>query len=244
MSTARSWALLAALLMAAAIGHPALGAGDAKQARAQFQRAEAAYNMGKFTEALAAYQAAYEAKPLPGLLFNIAQCHRNLGNQERALFFYRRYLALDPQTSNRATVEQLIAETEQRRAQESAAAGVAPPRVTSAPGGAALAPPPQAAAPPPPPSASPPPVAAPAGDHASHMPDLAAPPPRDEEVPPAFVKAGPPAPATGKPLHRRWGFWAAIGGVAAAGATTAVLLSKGHGSSTPPTGGLGAIDWR
>ena len=37
------------------------------------------------------YTAAHDAKPLPALLFNIAQCHRQLGNHERALFFYRRH---------------------------------------------------------------------------------------------------------------------------------------------------------
>ena len=33
-----------------------------------------------------------------------------MGNYERARFFYRRYLALEPRTSNRRLVEDLIAE--------------------------------------------------------------------------------------------------------------------------------------
>ncbi len=81
-------------------------------AKAHFQKAEKAFNLGKFEDALKGYEAAYDGKPLPGLLFNIAQCHRNLGNHERALFFYRRYLALDPATPNHALVEELIAEQE------------------------------------------------------------------------------------------------------------------------------------
>jgi tetratricopeptide (TPR) repeat protein len=92
---------------------------DARAARAHFQRAEKAFSMGKFDDALKGYEAAYEAKPLPGLLFNIAQCHRNLTNPERAIFFYQRYLALDPATPNRTLVEQLIGE-EQKKIDERA----------------------------------------------------------------------------------------------------------------------------
>src|SRR4029077_13425175 len=75
-----------------------------------FQRAEKSFNLGRFSEALADYQSAYEAQPLPPFLFNIAQCYRNMQNYERARFFYRRYLALDPHTANRRLVEDLIAE--------------------------------------------------------------------------------------------------------------------------------------
>ena len=57
-----------------------------------------------------ATQQAYQAKPLPGFVFNIAQCHRNLGNYERAGFFYRRYLTLERNPARRAQVETLIDE--------------------------------------------------------------------------------------------------------------------------------------
>ena len=63
--------------------------------RAFFERGEANFNRGKFDEARADYQAAYEAEPLPAFLFNIAQCYRNLGDFERAQFFYQRYTMLD-----------------------------------------------------------------------------------------------------------------------------------------------------
>jgi tetratricopeptide (TPR) repeat protein len=92
---------------AAAAGSPS---GSDKEARELFQKAEMSFNLGNFSEALADYQAAYQAKPLPAFLFNIAQCYRNMQNYERARFFYRRYLALDPRTSNRRLVEDLIAD--------------------------------------------------------------------------------------------------------------------------------------
>lgn len=98
-----------------------------REARERFQRAELAFNLGKFPDALVEYQAAYEAKPLPALLFNIAQCHRNMRNHEQARFFYRRYLALAPASPDRARVEDLI--TEMTRAIDREQSIVAPPLV-------------------------------------------------------------------------------------------------------------------
>jgi hypothetical protein len=250
MSCRPVWALYIAFVMAAAISLPATAEADTKAARAHFQRAEAAYNLGKFHEALAGYEAAYQAKPLPGLLFNIAQCHRNLGNQERALFFYRRYLAVDPATNNRALVEKLIAESEKPRdARSGPAAAVAPPPVDAPPIAA------HAASAPLPPvmTATEAPLAHAVGQDrpAAPAPSVAVPAPADippvattEEQPPAFVRATPPSQPEEKPLYRRWGFWTVVGGVAAAGVTTALLLGRGAGSAPRPTGELGAIDWR
>jgi tetratricopeptide (TPR) repeat protein len=111
----RTLLLAAALLSATAQAAPKRPAPtyDQKQekaARAHFDRAEKAFNLGHFDDALVGYQAAYEALPLPAFLFNIAQCHRNLRNREQAVFFYQRYLSLAPDAPNRAVVEELIAE--------------------------------------------------------------------------------------------------------------------------------------
>ncbi len=77
-------------------------------ARALFDRAEVKFNLGHFEAAAADYQAAYELDHRPALLFDIGQCYRNLGNYERARFYYRRFLALDPKTPNRRDTETLI----------------------------------------------------------------------------------------------------------------------------------------
>jgi tetratricopeptide (TPR) repeat protein len=95
---------------------PAYDPVQEKVARGHFDRAEKAFNLRKFEDALAAYQAAYEALPLPAFLFNIAQCHRNLRNREQAVFFYERYLSLAPDAPNRQVVEDLIAEQKQQLA--------------------------------------------------------------------------------------------------------------------------------
>lgn len=128
-----------------------------KAARVHFQTAEKAFNLGKFDEALKSYEQAYEAKNLSGFLFNIAQCHRNLANPERALFFYQRYLALEPSSPNRALVEELIAEQQAKLdAKKKAEAEAAKPREPEPAAKPDFSKPPEsfkpvAAAPPPPP---------------------------------------------------------------------------------------------
>ncbi|MDX2018622.1 MAG: tetratricopeptide repeat protein [Deltaproteobacteria bacterium] len=110
------------------------------QARALFQKAEVHFNLGEFEQALALYAEAYRLKPLPGFLFNIAQCHRFMEHFEDAAFSYRVYLDRAPQASNRAEVEALVAQMDQQAAAR-----------TTAPASTEVAPPP--APPPPPPPA-------------------------------------------------------------------------------------------
>lgn len=84
-------------------------ADDNKQkAKKHFKIAEQHYKLGRFQEALAEYSKAYELAPLAGFLFNIGQCHRLLGNHERAVFFYKGYLREKPDARNREAVLKLI----------------------------------------------------------------------------------------------------------------------------------------
>lgn len=77
-------------------------------------RAGTLYKAGRFDEALAAYLRAYDEFPMPELLFNMGQCHKNLGNDERAIFFFSNFLRDQPQAANRAVVEELIDEARER----------------------------------------------------------------------------------------------------------------------------------
>jgi tetratricopeptide (TPR) repeat protein len=87
------------------------GPGVEAQARAKFAEGNVSYDLAEFQKALDAYSEAYRLTPLPGFLFNIAQCHRQLGHAERAGFFYRRYLSLSKEEpSNAPLVRELIAE--------------------------------------------------------------------------------------------------------------------------------------
>jgi hypothetical protein len=208
---------------------------DEKHARALYERAEKSFDVGKFSDALADYQAAYEAKPLPGFLFNIAQCYRNMGDFDRARFFFRRYLAVDPRAPNRRKVEELISEmTKQLEAQQNdqkVAGGTAPPAPTSSPVGTSAAP---AASPPsaeeapasPPPAVAPPPAPAPT---LALTPELE---PSPANGPPVVTNT--PAAPEKKPLSRRWWFWTGIGAVVVGGAVAAFFLTRPE-TRTPGT---------
>ncbi len=68
-------------------------AADKAKARALFKQAETAYRLGKFKDALAGYEAALKAAHSPTIIFNIAQCHRQLGDARKALFSYKLFLS-------------------------------------------------------------------------------------------------------------------------------------------------------
>ena len=91
-----------------------------RTARRHFQKGEKLFALGRFDEALAQYEQAFEARPLPAFLFNIGQCHRNLGNYDQAIFSFRKYLSASPDADNREDVEALIDELEadKQRAEE------------------------------------------------------------------------------------------------------------------------------
>ena len=72
------------------------------------------YNLGRFSEALSEYEAAYLAVQDPPFLFNIAQCHRKMGKNKEALESYRSYLRVAPDAPNRAEVQRRISELERQ----------------------------------------------------------------------------------------------------------------------------------
>ncbi len=194
---------------------PASQAKREKAARTLFEKAERSFNVGKFEEALSHYQAAYEELPLPAFLFNVAQCYRNLGNHERALFFYQRYLSLDPNAPNRKMVEDLLVE-QQREVADAQATTPTPPPTAPSPSPADYSPP--------------------------RTPDLSA---RNPQPSPRNVATTPAVRASAKKDKDEEGsgmLWLWIGGgVVVAGALAAVLLL---GGGDLPSGKLGSIDAR
>lgn len=86
--------------------------GDAKKAQLLFEEAEAFYKIGEFASALTNYQNAYLAFSDPSLLFNIAQCYRQMEQYEDAIQAYKTYLRESPETPIRGEVETIITEIE------------------------------------------------------------------------------------------------------------------------------------
>jgi hypothetical protein len=112
-----------------------------ESAREYFEKGAVAYNLGRFQDAIDWYEKAYQEHADPAFLFNLGQAHRQLGDCDRAAFFYRRFLSEDPNTTARGEVEARIAEQDHLCAEKA----VAPP------------PPPPTSKPPPPPPRPPPP---------------------------------------------------------------------------------------
>jgi tetratricopeptide (TPR) repeat protein len=186
-------ALAVALASAApeAWGQSAAPAQDLASARARFERGQRLFKVSRYREALEEFKEAYLAKPDPVFLYNIAQCHRLLGERGDAIMFYRRYLEAAPGSRNRPEVERRIADLEEANR---AAATVSPPPVVA---------PVLVNAPPPPPAAAP---------EKAVMGEVS-----DE-----------------RPVYRRWWLWTGVGAAVAAGAVTAVLLSRSGPSGCGP----------
>ncbi|HVR63364.1 MAG TPA: tetratricopeptide repeat protein [Polyangia bacterium] len=196
-------------------------------ARDHFKQAEIDFNLGKFEDALHGYQAAYEAKPLTAFLFNIAQCYRNLGDYERARFFYKRYLTLEPRTPNRRVVNDLIAEVTRLQKAAPVPAESRPEGTPAPPAGSSSFVPIAD-----PPAAPPRPAPRPAAALALNAPAPAATRTREPEL----VARLPPPTEPRRPVYKRWWFWGGLAAVVAGGVVAAVLLTRpqaDHGTQPP-----------
>ncbi|HEY4183968.1 MAG TPA: hypothetical protein VGP07_02825 [Polyangia bacterium] len=103
----------------------------AEEAREHFQRGEAFFKLEKYNDALGEYEKGYLAKSDASFLYNIAQCHRLMGDKPAALRFYRRFLSEATRVPNRTIVEQHIHDLE-------AALAAAPPPAAPPPAPAPL----------------------------------------------------------------------------------------------------------
>lgn len=187
-------ALLASLLPAAAAAAPSQAE---RTARTHFQAGEARFKAGAFDEALAEYQAGYDAKPLPGFLINIAQCQRRLGDLKTARATYQKFVMVAPDSPLVPQVRSMIAEIDGLLANLEQSKPTAPAEDDAKP---------DEPAPPPAPTPAPALAAAPA---------------------PVLIASTPaPAPPP-EPPRRRWWLWGALGAVVVGGAVTAVVLSTG-----------------
>src|SRR5450432_3997317 len=164
-------------------------AADAVTAREHYQRGTPGYDLGRYADAIKEFEAAYEIKNDPALLYNLAQSHRLAGNSEQALHVYRTYLRYVPKVANRAEIEERIKQLDQLVAQKNAAQTAPPTQAIPAnepPATGTTAPPPTSAPPPEPaPSAGMPGAPEPA-------PGMTGPPSAAPGLYTALPPAGPP----------------------------------------------------
>jgi tetratricopeptide (TPR) repeat protein len=169
-----------------------------EKAREHFQQGQRLFKVSRYREALEQFKEAFVAFEDPVFLFNVAQCHRLLGENAEAVLFYRRYLEAAPAAPQRARVNKWIAELE-ATAPGPSRTGLAPPPVTVSP---------------PPASGAAAPVRlnqAPAEAEPSSAITLTSPP---------------PGPAPDRPIYKRWWFWAGVGAAAILGAVAIGAAAK------------------
>lgn len=172
-------------------------------AKQLFDDATKQYKLGHFEDALAGYEQAYASYPAPAFLFNIAQCHLQLGNWDKAIFFFEGYLRDKPDATNRELVEDLIRESKEKRAaaEEAERKRLEAEKVRLATERKA------------------------AEDEALRRREqerAAAPPAREE-----------PRDTARRPLYRKWWFWAIVGGAAVGAVATVAATSGGTRTELP-----------
>ena len=221
--------LLGLLLLAP----PALAGEEGKSlAKARFSAGMKHYNLGEFKEALVDFREGYRNYQEPVFLFNMAQCQRQLGDFDGAIFSYRSYLRAKPDAPNRADVEERIREMEQaqqRKIQQGAPTGVEPPKGQPRPVPMGVTPAPTTPLGSSPPPATTGPAAGPAQTPAP-------------TVAPAAVEPQAPG-ATAQPIYKKWWLWTIVGGVVLAGAGVGVGVAVGSGENIYSSD-LGNLDLR
>ncbi len=224
-------ALFIAMALLAATVARADNADPSAEARAHFDKGNAAYALGDYGQAAQEYEKAFSLKPDPALLYNAAQAHRIAGNKPRALLLYQNYLRVfGAQISNRDEVERHI-ENLQRAIEQDQKAQTTPP-TTTLPGTGATAP----GAPTP--GATTPGATTPgATTPGTTAPGTTAPPLATSA--PTLVASAPPAQE--RSLVKRPWFWATVGGAALVVAGVAIGLGVGLSGDKNPSPTLGAV---
>jgi len=217
VTRAFSAALTLSVLMIAGSGVARAGDPNAEKARAHFQQGDTFFKLDKYAPALQEFEQAYLAKQDPSFLYNIAQCHRLMGNRVEAIRFYKRYINDAPTAPNRPVAEKHIHDLEAAIEADhlvGSRPAPPPPPVPVSP----VPPPPGAATPPPTPSGSAPPPSPPP------LALNATPPPLSDTV--LTNSPAGPSPSDEHPIYTKWWFWTAIGGVVVTGVILTLLLNR------------------
>jgi len=112
----------AALLCAVALALPLRaeeGGKDAlDEARQHAAKAKVHYDLGEFEQAANEYIIVYRLRPIPALLYNVAQAYRQAGQYEKAKKFYKSFLREKPDPKMKLAVQKALKEIDQLLAAE------------------------------------------------------------------------------------------------------------------------------
>jgi tetratricopeptide (TPR) repeat protein len=77
-------------------------------AKTHFENAQDLFADGKYQEAAAEFQAAFDIKGFPAFLYNEAVCYEKLNNGAKALQLYKQYLSIAPNSKDAADVQKKV----------------------------------------------------------------------------------------------------------------------------------------
>jgi hypothetical protein len=235
-STLRAFSLSFLVMLSCPLWSSRAQADETAQAKAHFKAAEIHFSLGEFKPALEEYRKAYQLRPLPALLFNMAQCHRHLGELERAAFLIRRFLETSSSETQQHQAEVVLQQVEaalQKKQKEKPEAAPSPGvRPGSSVSGISV------------PSSSSLPIAAKRSSSFSRSiaaPAFAAAAGITRE--PSSTAASITQPVVAPPpLYTRWWFWTLVGTVVVGtAASVGVAATRGE---DPPSGTLAPVDYR
>jgi tetratricopeptide (TPR) repeat protein len=155
MAWPKSWLMTLVVLTSVQTAH----ADGAASAREHYREGTKLFDLRRYRDAAKEYEAAFQLKDDPALLFNIGQAYRLAGDYEDAIASYRSFLRRVSRAGNRAEVEARIHEMQellaaQKRQHEAPPEGTLPPKGNVEPPRVVEPPPPveppRAVAPPPP----------------------------------------------------------------------------------------------
>jgi len=201
------------------------------QARQLYERGMASFQLEEWDTAIEAWEQAFRIKPLPQILYNIAQAHRLAKRYEKALSFYKKYLNMEPKAANRGEVDRHVVTLtklidEQRRASSAPPTAPIRPVPEAKPVVATV----ESSRP------SPSPVGATKGEPKPVVAPV--------EPKPAVVTTAPPPvvvveskPVDNRPITKKGWFWGVVGGAAAvvvAGVVIGVVVGTSDNTRNLP----------
>jgi tetratricopeptide (TPR) repeat protein len=201
--------------------------GQLRKAKQHAHRAKIHYELGEYEQAAEEYAAVYRIKPVPALLYNMAQSFRRAGRFDKSRELYQAFLRQKPDPKMKGMAEAALREIDeliaaQGKGRNSRSAVV---QLVPAPPQAAIASNPLRAGAAPPAASSP--RVAPQAPAPARLAD--APPPLVAD-PAATALALPlPPPVESVPVYKKWWFWTAAGAIAVGAGAGIALASGGHG---------------
>ena len=99
---ARRCSAVIAVLALAAIALPSVARADSRaEAKRYFKKGMEAIGAGDLEKGIAALERAYEARPHPAVLYNIARAYSDMGETAKAISYFERYLESAPDDADR-----------------------------------------------------------------------------------------------------------------------------------------------